>query len=135
MRQQGTLHLHLSSSTQPTAEERLAQGVLEDRFMGGVCGANTFVHEGRGLNMTLNFFRQSSRQNHRCLQCSPASFFLAARHPADIGTVSYRWCPSTDHVIFDDMVSVPLRASTALQSAVLALRACLSSQAHGTGMS
>ena len=48
-------------------------------------------------------------------------FFLAARHPADIDGVSYRWCPGTDHVIFDDMVSVPLRASTALQSAVLAL--------------
>ena len=37
--------LHLSSSTQPTAEERLAQGDLEDTFMGGVCGANTIVHE------------------------------------------------------------------------------------------
>ena len=46
-------------------------------------------------------------------------FFLAARHLAGIDNVSYRWCPGTDHVIFDDMVSVPLRASTALQSAVL----------------
>ena len=46
-------------------------------------------------------------------------FFLAARHPADIVGVSYRWC-GTDHVIFD-VVSVPLRASIALQSAALAL--------------
>ena len=54
--------------------------------------------------------------------CHPFSvFFLAARHPADIDVVSFRWCPGTDHVIFDDMVSVPLRASTALQSAVPAL--------------
>ena len=51
---------------------------------------------------------------------SSSVFFLAARHPADIDSVSYRRCPGTDHVIFDDMVSVPLRASTALQSAVLA---------------
>ena len=51
----------------------------------------------------------------------PVFFFLAARHPADIiDSVSYRWCPGTDHVIFADMVSVPLKASTALQSAVLA---------------
>ena len=48
------------------------------------------------------------------------SFFLAARHPSDIDGVSYRWCPGTEHVIFEDMVSVPLSASTALQSAVLA---------------
>ena len=45
-------------------------------------------------------------------------FFLAARHPADIDGVSYRWCPGTDRVIFDDTVSVPLRASTALQGEV-----------------
>ena len=44
-------------------------------------------------------------------------FSLAARHPADMNGVSYRWCPGTD---LDDMVSVPLRASTALHSAVLA---------------
>ena len=48
------------------------------------------------------------------------SFFLAARHPADTDGVSYRWCSGTDHVIFDDMVSVPVRASTTLQSVVLA---------------
>ena len=45
------LHLHLSSSTQPTVEERLAQGVLEDTFKGGV---NTIVREGGGPNMTLD---------------------------------------------------------------------------------
>ena len=53
-----------------------------------------------------------------------------ARHPADIDNVSYRWCPGTDHVIFDVMVSVPLRASTALQSAILSFCACFFSQKH-----
>ena len=69
----------------------------------------------------------------RLCECSPCvricssigtvffSFFLAARHPADIDSVSYRWCPGTGHVIFDDMASVLLRASTAPQSAALAL--------------
>ena len=63
-----------------------------------------------------------------CLQLTPRlccplffCFFLAARHPADIDGVSCRWCPGTDHVIFEDKVSVPLRASIELQSAVLAL--------------
>ena len=42
--------------------------------------------------------------------CCPLFFSLTARHPADVNGVSYRWCPGTD---LDDMVSVPLRASTA----------------------
>ena len=60
LRQQGMLHLHLSSSTtaflayQTTAEERLSQGVPKDMFKGAVSGVNTIVHEGRGLNMTLD---------------------------------------------------------------------------------
>ena len=33
-------------------------------------------------------------------------FFLAARHPVDIDSVSYRWCPDTEHVIFDDIGAV-----------------------------
>ena len=57
--------------------------------------------------------------------------FLAARHPADIDNVPYRWCPDTYHVIFDDMVSVPLRSSTALQSAVLAFFMLFLSESRG----
>ena len=49
--------------------------------------------------------------------------------------VSYRWCAGTDHVIFDDRVSVPLRASTALQSADLAFELFSLQKAEGTGMS
>ena len=116
LRQQGMLHLHMSSRTQrlrqwrstftcivgvvdvratlhctvddlqrhyfvayqTTAEERLAHGVPKDMFKEAVCG--TVVHEGRGLNMTLDAhsfelgapedsFSQSQRENHRDLLC------------------------------------------------------------------
>ena len=36
--------------------------------------------------------------------------------------MSSRWCPGTGHGMDDATVTVPLRASTALQSAVFALR-------------
>ena len=39
---------------QTTAGERLAHGVPKDMFKGAVSGVNTSVHEGRGLNMTLD---------------------------------------------------------------------------------
>ena len=45
--------------------------------------------------------------------------------------MSYRWCPAI-HVIFGDVVSVPLMASIALQSAVLALVSIRSPEAYGT---
>ena len=89
-------------------------------FKGAVCGVNTIVHDGGGLNMTLNLFLESLPGNHGCPLCS-----------ADIDNVSYRWCPGIDHVIFEDMVFVPLRPSTALQSAFLAFCACFYPKATG----
>ena len=76
--------------------------------------------------LTVTDLTHLQRRVLRCLL-----FPLAAKHPADIDNVSYRWCPATDHVIFDVMVSVPLRASTALQSAVFAFCACFSPKSTG----
>ena len=46
-------------------------------------------------------------------------FFLrAARHPADSDGMFNRWCPGTDQGTKGTMASVPLWASTELQSAV-----------------
>ena len=45
-------------------------------------------------------------------------FLRAARHPADSDGMSNRWCPGTGQGTKGTMASVPLWASTALQSAV-----------------
>ena len=43
---------HCFVAYQTTAEGRRAHGVPKDRSKGAVCG--TIVHEGRGLNMTVD---------------------------------------------------------------------------------
>ena len=45
-------------------------------------------------------------------------FLRAARHPADSDGMSNRWCPGTGQGAKGTMASVPLWASTAVQSAV-----------------
>ena len=88
----------------------------------GAAHAHVFHHQLRAdrHNADGNGFNTSPASVASYVAC----FFLAARHPADIDNVSYRWCPGIDHVLFGVMVSVLLRASTALQSAVLAFCAC-----------
>ena len=48
-------------------------------------------------------------------------FFFGCEAPSGLRRVSNRWCQGTGLGITDTMVPVPLKASTAPQSAVLAL--------------
>ena len=65
------------------------------------------------LCFSLSLFPSSSSSSSSC-------FFFAARQPAGINMCLSAGAHGTGHVIFDGMVSVLARASTALQSAALA---------------
>ena len=69
---------------QPNAEERLAQGVPEDMFKGAVSGVDTIVHDGRGLNMTLD--AHSFELVHQKTSLSTDDFY---NHPEKITDVYY----------------------------------------------
>ena len=60
---------------------------------------------------------------------------FAARHPAYIDMCPSAGAHGTGHVIYDAMVSIPTRASTVLQSAVLAFASFSSPKVGGTGSS
>ena len=117
----------------------------KDMFKGAVCG--TILHEGRGLNTALDahslslctrrqFFTNSPRNSQRSTMLSWLRYSREsqARHTLTSSitscamtdtTLTSTMCPTAGaqaltFVIFDDIVSVPLRVSIALQSAVLA---------------
>ena len=77
-------------------------------------GAYDFVFGVKSSSVQTTFSMRSATVPEDLL----VFFLLAARHPADSDGLSNRWCPGTGQGTKGTMASVPLWASTALQSAV-----------------
>ena len=101
--------LHSTAGLKRTRDQKLSSGLMSGQWSLAITGLMLLMF------MTIHLFQL------RIDDKSFFSLFLCCEAPSGLRRSSNRWCPGTGLGFNDTKVSVPLRASTAPQGAVLAL--------------